>query len=166
MEADELRRQREQQAARRGALEAARVILELHRSNTISEDMRDHILGLIGLRATNVSSATLREVRGSSAVIPYNETVMLLRAVDPISPRTMDASVRNGREIHSVHNEEHARTWMPLPVSAREAFFARMLEADAANSALHQDGVDVITQPAQPQPAQSERWPGREPYGV
>ena len=175
-EAAELRRQQEQQAARRGALEAARVILELHRNNSISEDMRDHILGLLGLRATNITTATRHvDMLGSAAIIPFGGTVMLLRAVNPVlplSPRSIDASVRNGVDtIYTprAYTEESGASGAseePLPVSAREAFFARMAESDAANSALRRDGVDVITQPAQPQPAQPERWPGREPYGV
>ncbi len=98
---------------RRGSLEVAHILVNMHRTGTISQDMRDHMLSLLGLAATSVSTANLENLftrtDGTStnashtvhAVFPYNDTVTLLRAIPTIHSDIItdevDMSIHNGR---------------------------------------------------------------------
>ena len=86
------REQRIFQRARRGNLEVATILMNMHRTGTITQDMRNHMLSLLGLAATSVSTSNLESFFTSTtdnnssstpgqAVFSSNETFLLLRSV-------------------------------------------------------------------------------------
>ena len=86
------RRDRERmRSARRGALEVAQILMSMNRTGSVSTEMRDHMLDLLGLAATTVSTANLQvfpSMNNVTAVFPYTDSVTLLRTTSP--PNTPD----------------------------------------------------------------------------
>ena len=81
------RRDRERmRSARRGALEVAQILMSMNRTGSVSIEMRDHMLDLLGLAATTISTANLQvfpSMNNVTAVFPYNDSVTLLRTTSP-----------------------------------------------------------------------------------
>lgn len=107
------RRERERmRSARRGALEVAQILMSMNRTGSVSTEMRDHMLDLLGLAATTISTANLQmfpSMNNVTAVLPYNDSVTLLRTTGPGPTGSSPPNTPPGPQPQNTQNTQNTQ---------------------------------------------------------